>query len=237
MFKTPFYNQTIRNTIVAFGSMFSKMRIVRDGGAGKPKQTLEIPIAYSQKEKWLQEIDGNPKNERGVYAALPRMGFEIVGYSFDPSRKLGRSQVIHCTGDDGRKQVFAPVPYNIDISLYFATKTQEDALQILEQILPQFAPDYTLNIMSVPELNLRQDVPFVLNSVSVVDEYEGDLSERRFVVHTIDFTAKINLFNGVNSVSLIHQAEVDVSQNPQFDYTARQETPTSEIVETILGNF
>lgn len=237
MFKTPFYNQTIRNTIVAFGSMFSKMRIVRNGGVGKPKQTLEIPIAYSQKEKWIQEIDGNPKNERGVYAALPRMGFEIVGYSFDPSRKLGRSQVIHCTGDDGRKQVFAPVPYNIDISLYFATKTQEDALQILEQILPQFAPDYTLNIMSVPELNLRQDVPFVLNSVSVVDEYEGDLSERRFVVHTIDFTAKINLFNGVNNTNLIHQAEVDVSQNPQFDYTARQETPTSEIVETFLGNF
>ena len=237
MFETPFYTQTIRNTIVAFGSMFSKMRIVRKDKKGPTQQTLEIPIAYSNKEKWIQALEGNPGNERGVYAALPRMGFEIVGYAFDPTRRLGRNQFIHCTGSSGRQQVVTPVPYNIDLSLYFATKTQEDGLQILEQILPQFTPDYTLNIMSVPELQLRQDVPFILNSVSVEDNYEGDLSERRFVVHTIDFTAKVNLFSGVGSVGVIHQVEVDVAQNPSFDYTVRQETIDGPQIETMLGDF
>jgi hypothetical protein len=235
-----FYHQTIRNTIVAFGNLFSNIKIARKNGT-TIEQVIEVPIAYSQKEKWVHSIEANPDNERGIYAALPRLGFEITGYSYDSSRKVARMNKIQCTSETGQTQVFSPVPYNIDISLYFATKTQEDGLQILEQILPTFSPEYTLSINSIPSLNIVQDVPFVLGGVTVQDDYEGDLETRRFVIHTLTFTAKVNLFGGISNVGVIKQVEADVSTRDPlvFDksFIASQDTPTGPIEEEWLSNF
>ena len=238
-----FYHSTIRNTIIAFGSLFSDIKIQRKNKeTGLIEQTIAVPIAYSQKEKWVHSIEANPDHERGIYTALPRLGFEITGYSYDSSRKLARMNTIHCMDANGRKQVFTPVPYNVDIALYFATKTQEDGLQILEQILPTFSPEYTMTIKAIPTMNINQDVPYILNGVSVDDQYEGDLETRRFVIHTLTFTAKINLYGGVSNVGLIKQVEADVFVNPELtvkltDFTATQATPTSPIIENLLENF
>jgi len=236
-----FYHGHVRNVIIAFGSLFSSIRFERKNTDGVVEQTIHVPIAYSQKEKWIQSNETNPDSERGVYTAIPRIGFEITGYSYDPARKLARMNQIYCTDEEGRNKVFTPVPYNIDISLFFVTKTQEDALQILEQILPTFSPEYTMSVSAIPELNLIQDVPFVLNSVSVQDDYEGDLETRRFVIHTLNFTAKVNFFGGMSNVGLIKQVEANIStNNPTVidkEYVATQETPTAPIIETWLDNF
>lgn len=236
-----FYHSHIRNTIVAFGALFSNIKILRKNAAKEVEQTIHVPIAYSQKEKWVHSIEANPDNERGVYTALPRLGFEITGYSYDATRMLNRSNNISCPTEDGQQRVLVPVPYNIDISLYFATKTQEDGLQILEQILPTFRPEYTLGVLAVPELNLVQQVPFVLNSVSVQDDYEGDLETRRFVIHTLAFTAKINLFGGLDNVGVIKQVEANVATTEPAvadrTYIASQDTPVSTITEGWFDNF
>jgi hypothetical protein len=236
-----FYHGHVRNVIVAFGSLFSNIRFQRKNTEGEVEQTIHVPIAYSQKEKWVHSIEANPDGNRGIYAALPRMGFEITGYSYDSARKLARMNQIHCLTEDGREQLYTPVPYNIDITLYFATKTTEDGLQILEQILPTFSPEYTLSVKAIPELNLVQDVPFILNSVSVQDDYEGDLETRRFVIHTLNFTAKVNFFGGLSNVGVIKQVEANVAvSDPQVNvrlFVAEQETPTSVINENWLDNF
>lgn len=241
MFDTPFYNGTVQNTIVAFGSLFSNIKIQRKNNSGVVEQTVAVPLAYSQKEKWLVSNDTNPDSERGLYTTLPRMGFEINGYSYDASRKLARMNQIYCVDGSSRNQVFTPVPYNIDISLYFATKTQGDALQILEQILPTFAPDYTVAVNTIPALNLKQDIPFILNSVSVEDNYEGDMGERRFVIHTLNFTAKISLYGGNGNVGLIKTVDANVATSnidvPDQTFTATQATPVSPITESWLDNF
>jgi hypothetical protein len=235
-----FYHGTIRNTIVAFGRLFSNVKFERKNN-GVVEQTIIVPIAYSQKDKWVHAIEGNPDGENVVYASLPRIGFEITGYSYDPSRKLARMNQVYCTDGDNRDQVFTPVPYNVDISLYFATKTQEDGLQILEQILPTFTPEYSMSVKVIPSLNLSQDVPFILNSVSVQDDYEGDFETRRFIVHTLTFTAKINLYGGMGNVGLITQAEADVStvsiNIAERSYTATRATPTGPVTEGWLDNF
>jgi len=137
-----FYHGIIRKTIVSFGRMFSNIYIDRKQGdsvTGTTIQRLQIPLAYAPKEKWLVRIDSDPNLENNTYISLPRMSFEITGYSYDPARKSNRLQKITCgAGTNSMKAVFAPVPYNIDITLYILTKTQEDGLQILEQILPTF---------------------------------------------------------------------------------------------------
>lgn len=237
---TPFYNGTIRSVIVTFGYIFSNVKFQRKNGA-TVEQTITVPIAYSQKDKWVHSIEGNPEGTQGIYTALPRMGFEITGYSYDASRKLNKMNSVHCTTNDTRTVLATPVPYNVDISLYFATKTQEDGLQILEQILPAFAPEMVVKVNAVPSLNIVQDIPFILNSVSVQDDYEGDFETRRFVTHTLTFTAKINLFSGVSDVGVITEVEANVGtlniNNPLQTYTATQLTPTAAISEDWLSNF
>jgi hypothetical protein len=241
-----YYHGLIRKTIVAFGSLFSDIYIDRKQGDsvnGTTIQRLQIPLAYAPKEKWLVRIEQDPTLENHTYVSLPRMSFEILGYNYDSSRKLNRMQKIVCgSGVDTRTFMYTPVPYNVEISLYVLTKTQEDGLQIIEQILPTFTPEYTLSVNAVPEMNVIQDVPVVLNSVSVADEYDGDFQTRRFVTHTLNFTLKTNMFGPVSGQNIISQVEANIGVAEDFTpnriYTADGDTTTSTInSESWLDNF
>lgn len=199
---TPYYFKHIKNSIIAFGRVFSNVQIVRENPNDSAKnQTLEIPLSYAPKEKWLVRIEQDPTLENQVHTVLPRMAFEITGYAYDATRKLQRMNRVKNISSSAN--VFTPVPYNIDISLYVLTKTQEDNLQIVEQILPIFTPDYTIKITSVPDLALENDLPIILNSISVQDDYDGDFQTRRFVTTTLTFTLKLNLYRGVDNTGKI----------------------------------
>ena len=209
-----FYHGIIRKTIVSFGSLFSDIYIDRKEGdsvAGTTLQRIQIPLAYAPKEKWIVRLDQDPNLENHTYVSLPRMSFEITGYTYDAGRKTARMQKITC-GDSSNSMSFmyAPVPYNIDISLYILTKTQEDAMQIIEQILPTFTPEYTLSINAIPEMSVKQDIPVILNSITVQDDYDGDFQTRRFVTHTLTFTLKTNLYGNVNSQNVIEQVSANI---------------------------
>jgi len=228
MYETPFYHGIIRKTIVGFGSLFSNIKIERkEGGSvnGTTVQTLKVPIGYAPKEKWIVRIDSDPTLENHTYTSLPRISFEITGYSYDSVRKTNRMQQIKCgDGISSLNTLNSPVPYNLDISLYILTKTQEDALQIIEQILPTFTPEYTLSINAVPEMNVVQDIPIILNSISVQDDYDGDFTTRRFVTHTLTFTLKLNLFGNTSTSGIITTVNANINdiitQQPLSNYTA-----------------
>ena len=236
-----FYHGAIRKTIVGFGRLFSDIKIERQDSDGNVAQTVAVPLAYAPKEKWIVRLDSDPGLNNHTYISLPRMSFEITGYSYDPTRKTNKMNNIVCkegiTGENPvRKSVYAPVPYNIDLSLYILTKTQEDAMQILEQILPTFTPEYTLSINAVPEMNIIQDIPIVLNSVSVQDDYDGDFETRRFVTHTLNFTIKTNIFGNVSQQGVIKTAIANVVE-PAQTYTASADTPDGPITENWENNF
>lgn len=214
-----FYHAIIRKTIVAFGNLFSNIYIDRKQGnseTGTTVQRLQVPIAYSNKEKWLVRVDGDPTLENQTQVSLPRIAFEITGYSYDSQRKMNKMNRINCIQGGTGSTMFSPVPYMLDISLYVLTKTQEDALQIIEQILPTFTPEYTLSINAVPDMNVIMDVPLTLNGVMVQDEYDGDFQTRRYVTHTLNFTAKVSLFGNVSSSKRITTVDANVGQDPTF---------------------
>ena len=229
-----FYHGTIRKGIVAFGRLFSDIYIDRKQGDsvnGTTLQRLQVPLAYAPKEKWLVRLDSDPTLENHTMVSLPRMSFEITDYTYDSSRKTNRMQKIKSGDSTVQSTVYTPVPYNVGINLYILTKTQEDGLQILEQILPTFTPEYTLTLNTIDTLGIKTDVPIVLNTVSVQDEYDGSFQERRFVTHTLNFTMKMNLFGPVSGQGVITQVNASVGNNEDYSnpnraYTAEGDTQT-----------
>lgn len=236
----PFYHGLTRKVIVAFGSLFSNIRIQRELNDGTVGQELAVPLAYAPKEKWLVRVEQDPTLDRQVYTTLPRISFEITGMSYDATRKTNRMNKITAsnsnTSPTSVNTSYSPVPYNIDISLYILTKTQEDAFQIVEQILPFFTPEFTLTINAVPSLNLNMDIPVVLNTVGVEDNYDGEFQERRFVTYTLTFTVKANFYGPVSNTGPINTVFVNVNQ-PDRKYTAEGNFTTKTISESWNDTF
>jgi len=174
-----------------------------------------VPLAYAPKEKFLVRLDQKPNlDEREFAITLPRMGFEITGISYDGSRKLTKIQKFKQvkSGTDGKilNYNYTPVPYNINYNLYIFTATAEGGLQIVEQILPYFQPDYTVSIKQIPELEIVRDVPIVLNSVNYEDSYSGDFTSRRAVIYTLGFTAKTYLYGPAQTQKVIKETQADL---------------------------
>jgi hypothetical protein len=91
------------------------------------------------------------------------------------------------------------------------SKIQDDALQVVEQILPYFQPAFTLTVDLIDSIGEKRDIPVVLDNVSFTDDYEGDFSTRRILIYTFNFTAKTYLFGPIaeNSDGLIRKVQVD----------------------------
>ena len=211
MLNIPFSHKTIRSTILTFGTMFSNIKIQRHNQDGSLGQTIAVPIVYGPKEKIMVRLEQDPLLDNQVLTTLPRMAFEIVSYRHDQTRAPNRNNKIGCHKPDGTMSaVFTPVPYNLGIRMDLLTQGTEDSLDVLEQILPTFAPEYTATIKTIPEMNITQDIPFILNDVSADDDYEGDFSVRRLVTTTFDFTAKLNLYGSSGSGSIITRTDTSV---------------------------
>ena len=214
MFGRQFYHESLRKIVVAFGTIFNNIVIVRQDSDGGTIQRLKVPLAYSPKEKFLTRLEQQPNlDQREMAISLPRMGFEISGLSYDSSRKLQRvGKFKNVNTSDAGKQYYQynPVPYNLSFNLYSFTATAEDGLCIVEQILPYFQPDYTVTINAIPSMGIKRDVPITLNSVDYQDTYDGAFTQRRAVNYTLNFTAKTYLYGPIYSSKVIKETQTDI---------------------------
>ena len=216
-----FYNESLRKTIIAFGSLFNDIYITRKNSAGTDVQSLKVPLAYGPKQKFMVRLDADPNLDQKVALTLPRIGFEIAGFDYDPSRKLNRiikRKKVANTEDKKLKQMstqHSPVPYNLNFEMFVMTKNSDDGIQIVEQILPFFQPEYTVTIKEVPEMDVIRDVPIVLNNISYEDTYTGSFTERRAIIYTFNFVAKAYVYGPVTTAKPITKAEVTAYGNLQ----------------------
>ena len=205
-----FYHETMRNVIVAFGTLFNNIHLVRKNNSGTIIQTMKVPLAYGPKEKFLTRISADPNLNPGVALTVPRMGFELTSMTYDGIRKLNTMGRNVATGTTGLKKIYNPVPYNWDFSLYIYVKNAEDGTQILEQILPFFTPEFTVTMNLVSSMTEKRDIPLVLNSVSSEDTYEGDYASRRSIIWTLSFLMKGWLYpNVVDNAKVITDVTID----------------------------
>ena len=221
MFGDHFYHKQIRNTVIAFGTIFNNVNIKRLDSSGNPVQTLRVPLSYAPKEKFLARLDAQQDltgDDSKVAITLPRMSFEISGYSYDGTRKLNKNQKLGrvTTNADTTKlnTQFSPVPYNVSFQLNVFVANSDDGLQILEQILPFFQPDYTVTmILDNDIMDTKRDIPFVLENVTYDDSYTGTLTSLRRIIYTLSFTAKIYLYGPISQSAVIKKVSADLYDN------------------------
>lgn len=223
-----------------FGNLFNEIQIERYDKNGTKTQTLNVPIEYGPKQKFITRITADPTLNRPISITLPRIGFQFVSMAYAPSRKLNSSHkftVGQNTGGLDFDFVRVPVPYDMNFSLYVFVRNAEDGTRIIEQILPFFTPDWTVTMKVLPELSINMDVPIELISVTSDDQYEGDFETRRVLTWQLDFTVKGYLFGPVTKYKYI--SNVDITTKIEgFDVTV-QELDGDEnfiITETITSS-
>jgi hypothetical protein len=198
------YNQIIRRLTLGFGNLFDNITLVRYNIDGTESERFIVPIAYAAKELYVQRLQSDYNLDKKVQMTLPRMSFELTGMNYDVSRKQNTNIKNFVNTDVGVKSQYNPVPYDFNYSLYLYTRNIEDAHQIVEHILPYFAPDYTIKINMVPELGITKEVPIILNNTNFDITYEGSRdSDTRTIVWTLNFTVKGFIFGQTDTPKII----------------------------------
>ena len=218
MFGGHFYHSTLRKTVAIFGTMFNNISVVRKNAAGGIINQIKVPLAYGPKEKFLSRIDQDA-DKASMAIKLPRMSFEITGLEYDINKKLNkRNKVTEVNSSDGSKlnKIDTQTPYNISIQLNIMAKSQDDGLQILEQILPCFTPEYTVSVKPVDTFtSFKQDVPIILQSTTMADEYEGDYLSRRVLTYSLEFQMKMTFYGPTASQAVIKEIDIDFFDKTQ----------------------
>jgi hypothetical protein len=196
--------------------MFNSITIDRKDADGNSEETLRIPLSYAPKTKFLARIQQQPSlDDRPVQVVLPRMSFEMLSLEYDVNRKISplqQNRAINSTINTLDAQ-YAPTPYNIQVALYVYAKNQDDGLQIIEQIIPYFNPDYNLTMKTIPQMGIKNDLPILLNGISFDDTYEGDFSDRRSIIWTLNFTMKLNYYGPINRQGVIKKVIANTYSN------------------------
>ena len=134
---------------------------------------LKVPLAYGPRQKWITRLQQVDTTTTRTAISLPRMGFELTSIEYDSTRKLTKR-----------------------------THT-DDGLQIIEQIMPYFTPDYTVTINTIPDMGDKRDVPITLTSVTQTDEYEGDFTTRQVLRYDLEFIMKNYIYGPVRDSDII----------------------------------
>jgi hypothetical protein len=199
-----FYYAILRKIVNCFGALFDNIYVVGTDNEGDVFSTIKVPIRYGPTQKFLARVEQVPDLNKPIQITLPRMSFEIIGMTYDSSRKVTTTQTFLVRDPNNNcavRKSFLPVPYNINFELSIFTKKNDDMFQIIEQIVPYFQPFYTMTIDLVEEINENRDVQVNLDNIVMTDNYEGDYLERRALIWTLKFTAKTYFFSLIPSAS------------------------------------
>ncbi len=238
MLGTQFYNQAVRKTVISFGTLFNNIELKKIVD-GQVMETEKVPLAYGPKQKFLYRLQGNPTDGKKVAITMPRIYFEMTGIDYDASRKTPATQkyktVINDEGKEVRTQ-YVPVPYNISFEVGILCKSQDDGLQILEQILPFFQPSFSMSLKFIPDMDEVRDVAVVLNNVDFEDDWEDDFSTRRSITYSMQFTCKSYIYGPYTKADVIRKSRIietigDTSVNKrhvELSYTPKAKTDINQ---------
>ena len=217
MFGTHFYHKRVRSAVSVFGSLFNNLFVLRKNSAGETISQVKVPLSYAPKRNFisrLESMNSGEQAERRVAIKLPRMSFEITSITYDNTRQLNKMNSLNkvLSGSTvSRQKIFSHTPYNINFDLNIYAKSQDDALQIVEQIFPFFTPQYTVTVKPFSNIaDLTEDVPITLTSTNFSDDFEGAIEQRRTIIYTLSFEMKVNFYGPLNTSKIIREVSNNI---------------------------
>ena len=226
MFENHWYHQSTRRMVSVFGSLFNDLEVQKRDSNDKVLAKIKVPLSYAPRQKVIARLNEQTRDPN-IAMKLPRISFEITSMEYDSNARVSKHKNYKkvVVGDTLQlSKLGAPAVYKVGFELNLLAKTQDEALQILEQILPMFQPEYTITIKDIPAMDITTDTPIVLESVTLNDDYEGDLITRRAIVYTLTFGTRIRYYRGIGKSKQILETEVDFSENVD---------PTTHKIETL----
>ena len=223
MFGTHFYHEKTRKCVAIFGRLFNNIHVIRKNSTGGVMSQVKVPLAYAPKAKYLTRIRENPdlQDDTRVALKLPRMSFEITSIQYDTTRQLSKMTNFSTssTAIQTRQKFNTAVPYVLGFDLNIYAKTQDDALQMVEQILPTFNPQYTLTIkpFATEYASFLEDIPISISGVSYNDDYENELAARRTIIYTLSFEMRTAYYGSIPTSKVIRKSVAKVYQ-PNIGY-------------------
>lgn len=212
MFGDHFYHATMRKSVAVFGTLFNNLRVIRKAADGSVLNQVRVPLAYGPKQKFLARLDQETGFDAPMAIKLPRMAFEMTSLTIDTAQKMPKRNKIvelHASDVTKKKTIKHWTSYDIGMSLYIMAKNQDDGLQIVEQILPYFTPEYNVTITPVDGFTHKQDVAVILGGVNIDDQYEGDFTERRVLIYQLDFVMKMKFYGPTGDQGVIREINID----------------------------
>lgn len=219
--KTYYYYQALRKTITQFLDVFNDIKIKRYDQNGDFKRFITVPIKFAPKERAFYYIFEKHQDE-----ILPMMSATMNSVTFASERMGNRYKSLtkSVSADSNMVQRFLnPVPYNLGFTVYIWTKYMTDVDQILEQVLPYFAPHIFMQV-TIPELDFQFDTKVVFNGANPDIATDFGEEERRVIRYTMDFTVQAYLFTPVEDVGLVKQIFINYYLNDPAWATAFEDT-------------
>ena len=223
MFGTHFYHEKTRKCVAIFGRLFNNIYVIRKNSSGGVISQVKVPLSYAPKSKYLERIRENPdlQDNTRVALKLPRMSFEITSISYDTTRQLSKMTnfTTSSTAIKTRQKFNTAVPYVLGFQLNIYAKTQDDALQMVEQILPTFNPQYTLTIkpFATEYPTFLEDIPITIAGVDNNDDYENELAARRTIIYTLSFEMRTAFYGSIPTSNIIRKSITKIYQ-PEVGY-------------------
>lgn len=192
IFTEYYYYGITRKVIAAVGAMFSDMKIGRlKSDRSQELERITVPLIFGQKEKYFFRKNEDPNLTKPIQKVLPVMSLEFVGLKYDASRKQQTTQYVKAfSPSEGNLKQPVGVPYDISMRLSVLVRHMEDGMQIIEQILPMFTPDFTLRLNLNDKMGISKDFPVVLGNVGFQTNTEGPADDMRMIVWELDLTVK-----------------------------------------------
>ena len=243
VFKDYFFHDLTRKYQLVFGSLFQDIQIKRLDDKGKVLNMLTVPTLHSPKEKFIQRLEGDVEPEdyetienggarRRTALSLPIIAYEMVDLQYDGSRKIAKNQYLRTklpTNIDLSNKLYTPTPYILTFEVNVVTKTQNEMLQIIEQLIPAFTPDVNITLKGIP--GVEYDVPITFTGVFRNDTYTGAFEERRQIMWTLNFTMKAFYFTPITKKKIILNVNA-----PIFHLKDSDDLEAAELIETFTAN-
>jgi len=193
---------SLRRSIVQFLNIFNNIKVHKYNDAGEVTKEIKVPLKLAGKQKFYYWLYDRKNAKR-----FPMMAGAIRNINPKISER-GINQKLPFLNENLIDKISTPVPYSLEFELTIVSNYIDDAHQILEQILPYFAP-YTVVTVNIPEIDLKFDMKVILEGVNQDQEFEMTEDDNRALSWVLNFNATTYLFKPVEEPAIIKSLNLD----------------------------